>query len=121
MLPLAMLLVAPDFRAVDAYVEKTGGESVIVSDGKKTIHAAYFRDRKPADMVHIASGSKSFWGILAVRLEQAGKLRLSDRIGDVLPTYKDRPTTIRDVLNLTSGLPAGNRAALRRAMRTPGG
>lgn len=60
----------------------------------------------------IASISKLFTSVAIMKLYDEGKLRLDDRVADVLPTYnleqkyeESGPITIRSILTHSSGLP----------------
>jgi CubicO group peptidase (beta-lactamase class C family) len=60
------------------------------------------------------SGTKSFWGVLAVAAEEDGLLRLDERAADTLGEWREDPRrsriTVRLLLDLTSGLDLGTRA-----------
>lgn len=60
----------------------------------------------------LASGSKSFNGIVAQAAVEDGIIRLDDRVAEVVPTWKTDPQksliTYRQLLTLTSGLTPGD-------------
>lgn len=60
----------------------------------------------PQSIFHVASVSKQFTAMSLVLLEQAGKLSLDDEVRRHLPDFPayDRPITIRQFLNHTSGV-----------------
>jgi CubicO group peptidase (beta-lactamase class C family) len=66
-----------------------------------------------ADTIYrIASNTKLFTSIAIMQLRDAGKLRLDDRVADILPWFNIRqrfpdakPITVRHLLTHTSGLP----------------
>ncbi len=74
-----------------------------------------FEDYAPewnADKPHLlASGTKSFSGVLAVCAVQDHYLELEERVADTLVEWKDDPDknriTIRQLLSLCSGLEGG--------------
>jgi len=57
------------------------------------------------------SGTKSFWGVLAVAAQQDGLLELDEPVAETVPEWKaeawKRRVTIRELLNLTSGFGFG--------------
>ena len=63
---------------------------------------------RPGDHMRIASISKAFTGVVALRLVQPGRLGLDDTIGQLLPRVMPHDwsmVTVREMLNHTSGLP----------------
>jgi D-alanyl-D-alanine carboxypeptidase len=63
---------------------------------------------RPGDHMRIASISKAFTGVVALRLVQRGRLGLDDTIGQLLPRVMPHDwsmVTVREMLNHTSGLP----------------
>jgi len=66
----------------------------------------------PATIYSICSISKLFTSIAIMQLRDAGKLRLDDRVADVLPWFnlkqqypESGPITVRSLLTHSSGLP----------------
>lgn len=60
------------------------------------------------------SGTKSFWGVLAVAAESDGLLRLDDRVGETIPSWdsgEKAAVRLRDLLQLTSGIGFGGLGA----------
>lgn len=59
----------------------------------------------PRDLFQIASNTKAFTAIIALKLAAAGKLNLDQTIGTWLPQYPQwKGVTIRRLLNMTSGI-----------------
>jgi D-alanyl-D-alanine carboxypeptidase len=59
----------------------------------------------PANLFQIGSNTKAFTGVLAEHLQTAGKLKVSQTIGDWLPQYpRWRNASITQMLNMTSGI-----------------
>lgn len=112
------LLAADPFDAVADYVKSTGGTALVIGNRDAVLRSWRFDGQAEDAPVRLASGSKSFWGVLAVRLQEAGKLRLTDRLGDYLPAYKELPTTVRDLLTLTSGVRGATMVGPEAAART---
>lgn len=105
----------PDgFKLAAEYSAARRGISMLVMiDGK-----IVFEDYPPggsADRAHeLASGTKSFNGVIAAAAVQDGLFRLDDRVADTIPEWKDDPRkreiTIRQLLTLTSGIQTGGEA-----------
>jgi CubicO group peptidase (beta-lactamase class C family) len=106
-----------DFQAAADYSASYRGISMLVIQDGEVVFEDYPNDGA-ADRVHpLASGTKSFSGILAAAAVQDGLLTLDEKVSDTITEWQDTPKadiTIRQLLNLTSGLPAP-----RRARRVP--
>ena len=55
--------------------------------------------------LHIASVSKTFTAMAVLKLQEAGLLKVTDRVDSLLPGFPFRGITVRDLLNHRSGLP----------------
>ena len=71
-----------------------------------------YGDDWTADSAHaLYSGTKSFWGVLAVAAEHDGELALDEPVAATLPEWNDDPrkrrVTLRQLLALTSGIGFG--------------
>ncbi len=55
--------------------------------------------------LHIASVSKTFTAMAVLKLQEAGLLKVSDRVDSLIPGFPFRDVTVRDLLNHRSGLP----------------
>jgi CubicO group peptidase (beta-lactamase class C family) len=55
--------------------------------------------------LHIASVSKTFTAMAVLKLQESGRLRVSDRVDSLLPGFPFKGITVRDLLNHRSGLP----------------
>lgn len=105
--------------AADYSMAHKGQTLVVMFDGKMIFER--YDNGGSADKVQmLASGSKSFVGLAAVAAVQDGVLTLDDRVSETLNEWKDDPEkaaiTYRQLLTLTSGLTAGERA---RAVKGP--
>lgn len=116
-LALALVLApAPpseaSIRAAQAYSEEFGGFSFVVMHNGKRIHEAY-SDRGSIERTsELASGTKSFAGVLAlVAIDEGLISSLDEKVSDTLTEWKSDPrkknVTVRELLTLTSGLPGG--------------
>ena len=103
------------FRARDRYAEaaaysaRSRGLSMLVLEGGREVFRDHPRGRERPH--ELASGTKSFCGVLAAALVQDGRLRLDERCADTLSEWRDQPVkrdvTIRSLLQLSSGVGAG--------------
>lgn len=102
-----------------AYDELPGLTAVVVEDQQQLwSYATGMANREgntaasPATLFSICSISKLFTAVAIMKLYDEGKLRLDDKIEDLLPAYKvnqkfpeSGPITIRSLLTHSSGLP----------------
>jgi len=99
--------------AAEYSASRRGISMLVMIDGK-----VVFEDYPPggsAERAHeLASGTKSFNGVIAAAAVQDGLFRLDDRVADTITEWKDDPRkqkiTIRQLLTLTSGLQTGGEA-----------
>lgn len=86
---------------------------LVLLDGK-TVHEEYPNGGAPERATELASGTKSFSGVLALCAVEDGLLALDEKVSDTLSEWRDDPArreiTIRQVLTLTSGIPGGESA-----------
>jgi CubicO group peptidase (beta-lactamase class C family) len=102
------------FRAAAEYSLSAHGVSVLVMRRGEII----FEDYAPGwqDKPHeLASGTKSFAGVMAVCAVQDGLLKLDEKVSDTLMEWKTDPrksqVTIRQLLSLCSGIEGGENGA----------
>ena len=123
-LPLSAQTVSPAPEQLEAarhYSELYGGQAMLVMWDGKIIFESYgnggSKDRRQA----LASGTKSFVGVVAVAAVQDGLIRLDDRACESLTEWKNDPIksqiTYRHLLTMTSGLTAADRSS---PLRLPG-
>lgn len=84
---------------------------MIVKEQGETRFEKYYNGHSRDEAIHIYSGTKSFFGALAVIAENEGILSLDERVSDTIPEWRtDRlksQITIRELLDFTSGLETG--------------
>lgn len=98
-------------EAAAAYASKHGLHALIVSHEGKTIFEKYGAGFDRAKPHALYSGTKSFWGVLAVAAEDDGLLDLDELVMRTLPEWANDPrkshVTLRHLLQLTSGIGFG--------------
>lgn len=119
-LPLvATLLAGSDAVAQlsDASIDKAyrysmshHGVALIIRE-KGQVRFEEFYNGYRGEPLHIYSGTKSFFGVLAVMAEQDRLLKLDEKVSKTIPEWADDPRkskiTIRDLLTFTAGLESG--------------
>lgn len=118
-------------RAVEYSASAKGLSLLVMQDGKIT-HEAYSNGHD-ANRAHLlASGTKSFAGVIAMAAQEDGLLKLDEKVADTLTEWKSDPRkariTIRQLLTLTGGIDTGSmgrpapydEAVNARAIREPG-
>jgi CubicO group peptidase (beta-lactamase class C family) len=100
-----------DARAAADYSARHGGVSFIAVEDGQTLHEAYPNGGAAAKAWELASGTKSFTGVIAAVAVKDGLLTLDERAADTLTEWKTDPRkskiTIRQLLSLTSGIEGG--------------
>lgn len=95
------------------YSAAHGGRAFLVQVGGRVIYERYDGGWS-ADRPHpLASGTKSFAGVLAMLAVQDGLVKLDEPAANVLTEWREDPQkskiTLRHLLQLNSGLPGGDR------------
>ena len=109
--PARALSPPGDFASAAAYSAARRGVSLLVMQGGRVLFEDY--PRSTAGTAHeLASGTKSFSGVLASALVQDGMLSLDEPCANTLPEWRDDPAqrraTIRSLLSLSSGAGGGS-------------
>ncbi len=118
----AIALVDVWLKAMQKYDELPGISAMALSDQEIIWEGAYGEANpeeglpmEPNTICSVCSISKLFTSISIMNLYEEGKLRLDDRVQDVLPDYDlpqqfelSGPITIRNLLTHSSGLPREN-------------
>ena len=90
------------------YSESRRGSAMLVIQNGRTIFEHYANGGSANRRWPIFSGTKSFWGILALRAVQEGLFKLDDPVSDTITEWKnDRrksEITIRQLLSQTDGI-----------------
>ena len=93
-------------EACDYSARMAGVTCVVLIDGR-IVHEQYRQPGDQAQRWRLASGTKSFSGVAAAAAVQDGLFKLDDRVSDTLTEWRlddRRDITIRQLLNLTSGI-----------------
>lgn len=98
-------------EAAQAYSAKHAGIAMIVKERSEVRYEKYYNGHSADKDLHIYSGTKSFFGVLAVIAEDEGLLKLDEKVADTIPEWRDDPRksqiTIRELLDFTSGMVTG--------------
>jgi CubicO group peptidase (beta-lactamase class C family) len=109
--PAAGWAQSTDYAAAAAYSAQRRGVSFLVMQGGRVLFEDYPRS-SAGDTHELASGTKSFSGVLAAAMVQDGLLSLDEACGETLTEWRDDPTrhaaTIRTLLSLSSGVGGGS-------------
>ncbi|MBS1720177.1 MAG: serine hydrolase [Armatimonadetes bacterium] len=123
--PILTLLLSrgPDFDSAWAYAEKFNSQAVIVMVNHKVVFEKYASGADPEKLLMMASGSKSFCGVVAAAAATDGLLTYDEKAADTFTEWKSDPLkskiTVRNLLSLNCGLqPMG--LAQRQAPRDAG-
>jgi CubicO group peptidase (beta-lactamase class C family) len=110
------LAKSPDYQAALAYSQARQGLTLLVAHQDQVYFCHYAASIQPEQPLPIASGTKSFAGVLGVLAIQAGLITWDEPVSQTFPEWQDPPArqqiTIRQLLNLTCGLAPG-RSTLR--------
>lgn len=97
-------------RAAD-YSEAERGDGVLVMINGRVVFEQYARSASPARTHLLASGTKSFSGVLAVAAQADGILTLDEPVSETIREWRGdarrEGITIRQLLSLTSGIAGG--------------
>lgn len=98
-------------RQAHRYSANHNGRALLIHENGRLRFEDYYRGYRKGEPLHIFSGTKSFFGVLAVIAEEEGLLSLDERVAETIPEWGDDPRKskilIRDLLNFTSGLETG--------------
>jgi len=110
-LKLVAQVAPPTFEQLDAarrYSELHGGQAMVVMWDGKIVFESYANGGGKDRLQLLASGTKSFVGVIAVAAVQDGLIRLDEKACEALTEWKTDPLksqiTYRHLLTMTSGL-----------------
>ncbi len=99
------------FQPAAHYLRTCNGHALLVYRGSQLLFEDYLNDHMFDQPHRLASGTKSFVGVLAVMAVEDGLLKLDEKVADTLTEWKDdvrkSQITIRQLLTLTSGIAGG--------------
>ncbi len=105
--PAPFVPKAEDMKAAFSYsTERRGHSMIVVADGK-TIFEDYKAPNNARSVNPLASGTKTFNGVVALAAQADGLIDLDDPVGKYLPQWREgnkATATIRQLLSLESGL-----------------
>lgn len=98
-------------RRAATYSEANNGLAVLVMKSGAVVFEQYGRGHGPDRSANLASGTKSFSGVMAAAAAQDGLLTLDERVSDTIVEWKSdeqkSQITIRQLLSLVSGIEGG--------------
>jgi len=106
---------SPDnYRRAAEYSRARNGDALVVMTNGELVFEDYAKGSGPDVPHNLASGTKTFWGVLAVAAAQDGLIDLDEKVAETITEWKKDThksnITVRQLLNFTSGLnPATNK------------
>jgi CubicO group peptidase (beta-lactamase class C family) len=97
-------------EAAAAYAARHGLEALLVTRDGETLFESYGEGFDASKPHALYSGTKSFWGPLAVAAQADGLLDIDERVGATFPDWdagEKARVTLRELLALTSGIGFG--------------
>ena len=108
----AIVRAQEPFAEARSYSEGKRGVSLLIRKAGRTLHESYAGGGGAARGWELASGTKSFCGVLAAAMVQDGTLSLDELCADTLTEWRadegKASVRIRDLLTLTGGVSTGN-------------
>ncbi len=93
------------------YVHKHALQAFVVTRGGDVVAEEYAGTFGPESPHALYSGTKSFWGVAALRAHADGLLELDEPVADTIDSWRDDPwkrrVTLRMLLSLTAGFGFG--------------
>ncbi len=119
---------APDFAAAARHHADSAGLAMLVMIDGKVVFEQYEPGTTAQSALPLYSGSKSFVGVLAMAAVQDGLITLDERVSDTITEWRSddrkKNITVRQLLDLSSGLAPTTRelapGGLLRARPTDG-
>ncbi|MBC8064519.1 MAG: beta-lactamase family protein [Chlorobia bacterium] len=107
-------------KSASEYNASVRGISFLIIQRGKTLAEEYPNGGSATNATELASGTKSFTGVMALCAQEDGLLTLDEKASKTLPEWRGdtrKDITIRDLLTLSSGIP-GNKGT-RMGQRVP--
>lgn len=99
------------FQPAADYLHSCNGHALLVYRDGQLVFEEYLNGHQREVPHRLASGTKSFVGVLAVMAVEDGVLKLDEKVADTLTEWRDdtrkSQITIRQLLTLTSGIAGG--------------
>ena len=109
-------------RAAAGYSRRFGGETMLVSWQGRILCEDYNGRFGPGVPHRLASGTKSFWGVLALAAVEDGLFGLDDLVSATITEWREDPDKsrirVRQLLDFTSGLDPATSALQGRPERS---
>lgn len=100
-----------DIEAAAAYADRHAPHALVVRRGEQVVWEHYAADRGAAQPHALYSGTKAFWGVLALAAQRDGLLELDEPVARTVAAWDDGErkarVTLRELLQLTSGIGFG--------------
>jgi CubicO group peptidase (beta-lactamase class C family) len=97
-------------EAAFAYAERHALHALLVQQGERVVFERYGGGYDAAKPHALYSGTKSFWGVLAVAAQEDGLLEIDELVSRTIAAWGEGAkarVTLRDLLQLTSGIGFG--------------
>jgi CubicO group peptidase (beta-lactamase class C family) len=103
---------AEQYERAATYAQRQGGDALLILKNDKVVLEQYTQPYTATTPHLLASGTKSFAGVMAIAAVQDGLLRLDEPVAQTIKEWTQNPQkskiTVRQLLNLTSGIEPGN-------------
>jgi len=100
------------FKPAAGYLSTCNGHALLVYRDGQLVFEDYLNGHRRDDPHRLASGTKSFVGVLAAMAVEERLIKLEERVASTLTEWQDddrkKQITIRQLLTLTSGIAGGD-------------
>ncbi|MEM6279428.1 MAG: serine hydrolase, partial [Verrucomicrobiota bacterium] len=111
-LPEGSLISVEGLRTAEEYSASQNGHAYLVMIDGEVVYESYANGWDPAKGHRLASGTKSFSAVILAAGVKDGLLSVDEKVAETISEWdsdeKLSEITIRDLLNLTSGIDPGN-------------
>ena len=116
-----------NLTAAIAYAARHKPHALLVAQDGEVLHESYGAEHGAQTPHALYSGTKSFWGVLAVAAQEDGVLNLEERVAETIPAWGEdaakRLVSLKQLLQLTSGIGFGGLGSAvpgyEKALATP--